>query len=115
MAAETRQKGIIHHSDYGIQYTSHEYQREINNYRMVCSMSRKVNCWDNAVVERFFGSLKTERVDLRQYNTRQQGVIDFIDYIVMFFYNSNSYIRILVIEVLPNLRPKDGSKRLKIW
>jgi hypothetical protein len=51
-------------------------------------MSRKGNCWDNAVVERFFVSLKTERLDLRQYDTRQQAVMDVIDYIVI-FYNSN--------------------------
>jgi transposase InsO family protein len=81
-------KGIIHHSDHGSQHASHEYQRKIKNYGMVCSMSSKGNCWDNTVVERFFGSLKTERVDLRQYDTRQQAVIDIIDYIVM-FYNSN--------------------------
>ena len=80
-------KGLIHHSDRGSQYASHEYQRELTNYGMICSMSRKGNCWDNAVMERFFRSLKSERVDHKVYSTREEARVDIIDYIVM-FYNS---------------------------
>jgi len=79
--------GLIHHTDRGSQYASHEYQRLLTNWGMVCSMSRKGDCWDNAVVERFFRSLKTERTNHRLYRTREQVKQDVVDYIEM-FYNS---------------------------
>jgi len=79
--------GLIHHTDRGSQYASHDYQRELKRYGMVCSMSRKGNCWDNAVAERFFRSLKTERTNHRVYQTREEAKQDVIDYIEM-FYNS---------------------------
>ena len=52
---------------------------------MTCSMSRKGDCWDNAVVESFFGSLKTERVFWGKYKTREEARLDIIDYIEMFY------------------------------
>jgi putative transposase len=52
--------GLVHHSDRGVQYTSDDYRALLQHHGMVCSMSRKGNCWDNAVVESFFGSLKRE-------------------------------------------------------
>ncbi len=64
--ARNPDKGLIHHSDRGSQYASDAYQQALNQFEMTCSMSRKGNCWDNAVVERFFRSLKSEcsgRVD----------------------------------------------------
>ena len=79
--------GLIHHTDRGSQYASHDYQRELKRYGMVCSMSRKGNCWDNAVAERFFRSLKTERTNHRVYQTREEAKQDVFDYIEM-FYNS---------------------------
>jgi putative transposase len=57
-------------------------------YGMISSMSRKGNCWDNAVAESFFGSLKTERVFFSNYKTRDEAKRDFVDYIEM-FYNCN--------------------------
>jgi len=81
-------EGLIHHSDRGSQYASHAYQKELKKYGMVCSMSRKGNCWDNAVAESFFGSLKSERVRLKTYFTRKQAKSDIINYIAM-FYNSS--------------------------
>ncbi len=80
-------KGLIHHTDRGSQYCSGQYQNELKRYNMVCSMSRKGNCWDNAVAERFFRSLKSERTDYRRYATRYEASQDIIDYISM-FYNS---------------------------
>lgn len=79
--------GLIHHSDRGSQYACTEYQQVLKDHGAVCSMSRKGNCWDNAVMERFFGSLKRERTDLRLYATRDELKADVIDYIEM-FYNS---------------------------
>jgi putative transposase len=79
--------GLLHHSDRGSQYACHDYQRLLTTYGIRCSMSRKGECLDNAVAERFFGSLKRERIDLRHYVTRQEARVDVVDYIEM-FYNS---------------------------
>ena len=89
MAAWRRrpEPGLIHHTDRGSQYASVAYQSELKKYGMICSMSRKGDCWDNAVVERFFRSLKTERTNHRLYRTRDEAKQDVIDYIEM-FYNS---------------------------
>jgi len=81
-------KGLLHHSDRGSQYAAGEYQKMLNQYGMICSMSRKGNCWDNAVVESFFHTLKTEYTDEKRYSTRDEARIDVIDYIEMFY---NSY------------------------
>ena len=81
-------RGLIHHSDRGSQYASYDYQDLLDSYGMVCSMSRKGDCWDNAVVESFFRSLKTERTDDTVYRTRGEARRDVFDYIEM-FYNSN--------------------------
>jgi transposase InsO family protein len=89
MAVMYRQpsKGLLHHSDRGSQYASHAYQEELRKHGMVCSMSRKGNCWDNAVVERFFRSLKTEQTNHYRYASREAARRDVVDYILM-FYNS---------------------------
>lgn len=79
--------GLIHHSDRGSQYASHAYRGLLADNGIVCSMSGKGDCLDNAVAERFFGSLKRERTSKRYYLTRQEARDDIIDYIEM-FYNS---------------------------
>jgi putative transposase len=79
--------GRRHHSDRGSQYACQAYQRLLADAGMRCSMSRKGDCLDNAVAERFFGSLKRERTAHCQYATRQEARDDVIDYIEM-FYNS---------------------------
>ena len=80
-------EGIIHHSDRGSQYAGKAYQKLLKSYGMVCSMSRKGDCWDNAVVESFFRTLKTERTNRYLYRTREEARMAVIDYIEM-FYNS---------------------------
>ncbi len=67
-------KGLIHHSDRGSQYASNEYQKLLRLSEADCSMSRKGNCYDNAVVESFFATLKRERVYQRNYRTRMDEV-----------------------------------------
>lgn len=79
--------GLIHHSDRGIQYACNTYQDILREHGIVPSMSRKGDCWDNAVVERFFRSLKSERTDHYRYTTREAARRHVIDYIEM-FYNS---------------------------
>jgi transposase InsO family protein len=77
--------GLIHHSDRGSQYASREYQKALKSYGMVCSMSRKGDCWDNAVAESFFGTLKTELIHKRIYRTRQQARREVFEYIEVFY------------------------------
>ena len=79
--------GLIHHSDRGSQYAGHAYRAILADHGIACSMSGKGDCLDNAVAERFFGSLKRERTSKRYYLTRQEARDDLIDYIEM-FYNS---------------------------
>lgn len=80
--------GLTFHSDRGSQYCSKDFQKILKIYQMKCSMSHKGDCWDNAVAESFFGSLKTERVFFSRYINREQAKRDIIDYIEM-FYNSH--------------------------
>jgi len=79
--------GLIHHSDRGSQYASRAYQLLLKLHGMICSMSRKGNCWDNAPVERFFSSLKREWTSNQLYRTRQEAVADVREY-VMVYYNA---------------------------
>ena len=77
--------GLIHHSDRGSQYCSHDYQALLAELQMVPSMSRKGNCWDNAPMESWFNSLKNERVFHRCYSTRAEAKADLFDYIEVFY------------------------------
>jgi putative transposase len=77
--------GVLHHSDRGSQYCSHDYQALLVEYGMICSMSRKGNCWDNAPMESFFNSLKNERVFHEDYETRTEAKQDVFEYIEMFY------------------------------
>lgn len=78
-------QGLIVHSDQGSQYASYAYRRLIDKNGFTGSMSRKGNCWDNAVAESFFGTLKQERVQWRHYQTRQEAIADIREYIVMYY------------------------------
>ena len=78
---------LIHHSDRGSHYARHDYQQLRTQHNMVCSMSRKGNCWDNAPVERFFSSLTREWMGDRLYRTRQQAISDVREYVAV-YYNS---------------------------
>ena len=79
--------GLVVHSDRGSQYASHAYRKLLKAHDFTGSMSRKGNCWDNAVAESFFGSLKSERVQWQHYQTRKEAQQDVLNYISM-FYNS---------------------------
>ena len=81
------ERGLLHHSDRGSQYAAHAYRSELEDHGLVASMSRKGDCWDNAVMERFFGSLKSEWTDGQRYLTRKQARADIVEYIEM-HYNS---------------------------
>jgi putative transposase len=77
--------GLVAHSDRGSQYASEHYQRVLAQERIVCSMSRRGNCWDNAPMESFFASLKKELVHHEDYATREQARASIFEYIEAFY------------------------------
>lgn len=87
MALNARQPsaGLLMHSDRGSQYASDEYQALLTKHGLICSMSRKGNCWDNAAMERFFLNLKMERVWQRDYANHGEAEKDITEYIVGFY------------------------------
>jgi len=76
---------LLHHSDQGSQYDSQQFQRLMADSGIVCSMSRSGNVWDNAAMESFFSSLKTERTARKNYRTRNEAKADVFDYIERFY------------------------------
>ena len=98
--------GLICHSDRGSQYASHDYQKLLRQHSIICSMSRRGNCWDNAPVERFFGSLKREWTVGRSYRTRQEAIADVREYVSM-YYNARR-----LHSTLGYMTPNDYENRL---
>lgn len=76
---------ILIHSDQGTQYTSSDWQSFLKAHKLVCSMSRRGNCYDNAVAESFFQLLKRERIKRKTYKTREDARRDVFEYIEMFY------------------------------
>jgi putative transposase len=85
LANRTPRAGLLHHSDRGSQYAATSYQRLLGEHGITASMSRKGNCWDNACVESFFGTLKRELVYHRHYATREDATQDIFEYIEVFY------------------------------
>ena len=79
------ESGLIHHSDRGVQYASNEFQALLKTKEIQCSMSRKGDCWDNAVAESFFHTLKVELIHGKTYNTRQEAKTAIFEYIEVFY------------------------------
>ena len=79
--------GLLHHSDRGSQYASDAYQEVLTKRGLTCSMSRRGDCWDNAVVESFFGTLKTELLHRRAWPTRQSAHLAISEYLS--YYNAH--------------------------
>lgn len=77
--------GLILHSDRGVQYTSNEYKKIAGENRFVLSMSAKGNCYDNAAMETFFHTLKTEHVFFYNYKTRNEAIASIFEYIEVFY------------------------------
>lgn len=87
MAVQHRQpdEGLIHHTDRGSTYAMQSYRETLNQYGMISSMSRKRDCWDNAVAESFFSNLKNELVYWRSFKTREEAKAAIFDYIEVFY------------------------------
>jgi transposase InsO family protein len=93
MALESRnpQENLLHHSDRGSQYAGRDYRRELRDRGITCSMSRKGNCWDNAVVESFFATLKTELVHHEDFLTRRHATGQIFWFIEGFYNTSRKH------------------------
>lgn len=96
---------LLHHSDQGSQYTSDQFQRLMVDQGITCSMSRSGNVWDNAAMESFFSSLKTERIARKVYRTRDQARADVFDYIKRFYnprrrHSTNGYLSPIEFEAM---------------
>jgi putative transposase len=85
VAARRPAEGLMHHSDRGSQYCSHEYRGLLARHGLRVSMSRKGNCYDNAPIESFWGTLKTELVHHRRYRTRAEAAHEIAEYIDLFY------------------------------
>ncbi|WP_426288257.1 IS3 family transposase [Sphingomonas sp. PSPC2-2] len=99
---------LLHHSDQGSQYTSEQFQRLMADNGVTCSMSRSGNVWDNAAMESFFSSLKTERIARKTYRTRNQARQDVFDYIERFYNPTRRH------STLGYLSPMDFEKQAHV-
>ena len=79
------QQSVLFHTNQGVQYSSDAFRQALATHSIAASMSRRGNCLDNAVTERFFRSLKSERVNYKQYKTRAEAMADIADYIESFY------------------------------
>ena len=86
--------GLIHHSDRGSQYCAHDYQKLLKQFGMIPSMSRKGNCYDNAPMESFWGSLKNELVHHQRYATRNEAKASIQEYIEIFYNRQRRHSRL---------------------
>jgi len=96
---------LIHHSDRGSQYTSDDFRNELKKHGIECSMSARGNCYDNAVVESFFGLLKREWVNRARYRTRAEARADVFAYIECFYNRKRRH------GYLGNISPAEFEKR----
>jgi putative transposase len=82
---ERPEEGVIFHSDRGVQYAAYDYQNRLKKYNMTQSMSRKGNCYDNALMESFFSSLEKDTIFDKKFNTRSDARLEIVDYIETFY------------------------------
>jgi putative transposase len=99
---------LLHHSDRGSQYTSEQFQKLLYDHGIICSMSRSGNVWDNAAMESFFSSLKTERTARKTYRTRNEAKVDVFDYIECFYNAKRRH------STIGYLSPVEFEKRMKL-
>lgn len=101
-------EGLTFHSDQGIQYASDKFREKIDEYKMIQSMSRKGNCWDNACAESFFSTLKLEEVFQRRYQSRDEARKYIFEYIAVFYNRKRSH------SFLDFLSPEEYELRMSI-
>lgn len=107
---------VIVHSDQGSQYGSDDWQRFCRANNLAPSMSRRGNCWDNAVAESFFSSLKKERIRKRIYKTRDLARADIFDYIEVFYNRARRHSHLGASVRRPSHRPRREDRIcLRAW
>ena len=94
VGAKRPSPGLIHHSDRGSQYCAQDYQGLLREFGMHASMSRRGNCYDNAPMESFWGTLKNELVHHRHYDTRAQAIREITEYIEIFYNRQRRHSRL---------------------
>ena len=104
--------GLVVHSDRGTQYASALHQELLKKYGLIGSMSRKGNCWDNAVMERFFLNLKMERVWQKDYANHSEAMTDVADYIVGFYNSTRLHSKLGNLS--PNAFERESAKQQPI-
>ena len=97
------QAGLVHHSDHGCQYTSHAYRHRLEQAGMIVSMSRKGNCWDNAAMESFFGSLKEECIGTTIFASHEEARSTIFTYLEVYYnrirrHSTLGYVSPLIYE-----------------
>lgn len=107
-------KGLIHHSDRGSQYASEDYRQALMSMGITASMSRRGNCYDNAVIESFWHSLKNELVHRRHFSSRAEATLMIFDYIESFYnrvrlHSSLSYISPEAFEAAHAAKPQEAA------
>ena len=110
--------GLLHHSDQGSPYGSHDYQTQLKPYGILASMSRKGNCWDNSPMESFFSSLKNERTHHRHYASREEARQDTFEYIELFLQSKTPPLGAGVSEsgsLLPKLPDPATAGHIRVW
>jgi len=100
---------VSRHSDRGVQYAASDFQELLKDNKIISSMSRKGNCWDNACAESFFGSLKNEWVQDKIYETYEDGKKDIFKYIEVFYnrkrrHASLGYVSPVVYEEIHEMK-----------
>ena len=122
MAVRQQRPGarLLHHSDRGVQYASHEYRSILSGADITASMSRKADCFDNAPMESFFHTLKTELVHRRKYQTRAEAQRDLFAYIEGFYnrtrlHSAIGYIAPIEMELETVLNPSNFSGADRKW
>ena len=85
LATKRPDNGLLHHSDRGSQYCSQQYRNLLGQFGLEASMSRRGNCFDNAPMESFWGTLKQELIHHRHYKSRQEAMADITEYIEIFY------------------------------
>jgi transposase InsO family protein len=109
MRSRSPSRGLLHHSDRGSPYASDDYRAYLTERGLVASMSRKGNCWDNAVAESFFATIKGEMIDHESYATRSQARVSIGDYIENFYnpvrrHSSIGYVSPIEFELILKMK-----------
>lgn len=111
LARRRPKPGLLHHSDRGCQYTSTAYRKKLEQAGIIVSMSRTGNCWDNAAMESFFGTLKEECVGDAIYSSHEQARLSLFEYLEVYYnrirrHSTLGYVSPLIYEQLGKLQVK---------